>query len=407
METLIERWLSYLKEARFYSQHTLIAYKCDLWQLDEFLRHDFGQMTWSVHSIDQRMACRYMKHLLDWGYKRRTVVRKMMAIRSFLKYLLRNEIIDLNPLEYVDIIKGEKTLPIFIDEKSMTKILNAPDRSRMEGLRSAAILELLYSTGMRIAELEALDVGDVDFENSVVRVFGKGKKERIISVGQTALKVLSSYLARRSSGRPVPDNEPLLRTSTGNRYTARALRYIVQRYIHQVCPDLRHQGPHVIRHSFATHLLNRGVNLRALQELLGHDSLSTTQIYTHVALDQIIAIYQKAHPRSGHKKIRKQGNIVPETVAKYIGIVGLQKTRELLARISENSYRLAREFGLRAFQVSFLRTIACDYEGNLKSEAAGVLKGFRSRPATQRRRATKKSQPRNGRHEAHVHATVG
>jgi len=188
--------------------------------------------------------------------------------------------------------KLDKPLPNFLSEEEVSRLVEAPSLEEISGLRDRAILETLYSTGMRVSELVGLEVRDVDFLSNMVKVLGKGKKERLLPIGEPALRILRRYLEKRQSSSPV-----VFLNKNGTRLTGRGIRNILNKYIHRVSAK-EHISPHTLRHSFATHLLNRGADLRSVQELLGHASLSTTQIYTHLTTDRLKAVYDKAHPHA-------------------------------------------------------------------------------------------------------------
>jgi integrase/recombinase XerC len=297
MDTLIARFEEHLHVERNLSAHTLRAYLQDLREFDAFL-HD--ELKWSgpdlVQRIDKFVLRRYLA-LLHKRNAKSTIGRKLAALRSFFRYLVRTGVIATNPGEAVATPRKEKYLPKTLSVDEACSLMETPAASGPLSLRDRAIVDTLYSCGLRVGELVALNVGHIDFEQSLVRVIGKGRKERIVPVGSKARAALSDYLAER--GTPL-DGEALFLNHRGGRLSARSVeRNLKGRLLQaQILKDI---SPHALRHSFATHLLDGGADLRAIQELLGHASLSTTQKYTQVSVDRLLAVYDQAHPRSRKK----------------------------------------------------------------------------------------------------------
>lgn len=289
----LESFLTYLKAERNYSPHTLTSYRHDLTDFARFMDKK------SVLEADKWDLRRYLALLQERNLTKKTAARRLACLRSFYKYLLREGDISTNPAVVLRNPKVEKRLPMVLDETEISMLLESPE-SDLSGKRDRAILELLYSTGMRVSELVRLSFEDVDFVGGVCRVFGKGSKERLCPVGDKALRAMRAYAEayRRQSGRPGRalfwNHSP---NKQGSRLTERSIRRILNKYIERTC---RRNGisPHTLRHSFATHLLNRGADLRSVQELLGHENLSTTQVYTHVTTDRLKEAYAQAHPRA-------------------------------------------------------------------------------------------------------------
>ncbi|MGB2869369.1 MAG: tyrosine recombinase XerC [Bacteroidota bacterium] len=296
MQNLVRKYLGYLEVERNYSPNTILSYETDLVEFASFLKQD-GVTT--IREVGKETLRAFLGSLLARGFGKRSVARKIAALRSFFKYLKRQNAIPSNPALTLITPKVKKKLPAFLDERAMQQLLEAPDRTTPGGKMDAAILELFYSTGMRLSELVSLDVGDVDGREGSVKVMGKGRKERILPLGSKARTAIEDYMEVRpspgASGRSKV--QPLFVTRRGERIYPQAVGRIVRRYIERVS-EMDKKSPHVLRHSFATHMLNRGADLKAVKELLGHESLSTTQIYTHVSTARMKHVYDKAHPKA-------------------------------------------------------------------------------------------------------------
>jgi tyrosine recombinase XerC len=290
MERFIEKFEDYLKIEKNYSSHTLRCYRADLKELSDFLK---GKDPKSITHLDLR---RFLAKLKQQNLAKRTVVRKLGAIRSFFRYLFRDKYIKTNPADSVFTPKIDKKLPVFLDAEKIIRLITAPAGDDVAGLRDRAILEVLYSTGIRVSELVGLNQDDVDLISGVIKVRGKGKKERIALLGKEAQRAISDYIKSRESAAS-KDPKALFLNKSKTRLTDRSVRRIINKYI-QKCSIEQKISPHSIRHSFATHMLNNGADLRSVQELLGHKNLSTTQIYTHLGTRRIKEIYSKAHPRA-------------------------------------------------------------------------------------------------------------
>ncbi len=287
----VGEFIQYLGEERNYSEHTVKAYATDLNGFMQFL----GNIE-SPDDVDHLAIRGYLSHLQQDGIQRSTVLRKLSTLRSFYKYLRARGYVQTDPTLPVATPRDEKRLPQFLEVPEVEALLNAPDVSTLLGLRDRAILELMYSTGMRVGELVALDVDLLDAQEALIRVEGKGKKERLVPVGRMAMEALRSYLARRDEWLRSPESALFL-SEYGTRLTARSIHKRIVKYV-ALAGIKKHVSAHTLRHSFATHLLNAGADLRVVQELLGHASLSTTQIYTHVTTERLKQVYDKAHPRA-------------------------------------------------------------------------------------------------------------
>ena len=286
MNRYIEKFLSYLDIEKNYSKHTILNYKIDLEDFFIFLKDT------SIEKVDYFHLRRYLANLRSKEFKTRTVARKLSALRSFFKFIYREGLIGKNPATLLMTPKLDKKLPQFLSEKDVKRLVEGPKEKDEPGLRDRAILETLYSTGMRVSELVSLNLNRVDFISNVVKVIGKGRKERLIPIGETALKSIRQYVDRRKH-----ESEAVFLNQRGARLTDRSVRNIIDKYISQTSIQGK-ISPHALRHSFATHLLNAGADLRAVQELLGHVNLSTTQIYTHMTTEKLKKVYDHAHPRA-------------------------------------------------------------------------------------------------------------
>ena len=238
---------------------------------------------------------RFVAHLSTQQLSRRTIARKLSCLRSFFRFLCREETLEHNPAAAIPTPRLERRLPSFLDEAQVARLLETPERRKWQGLRDRAMLETLYSTGARVSELVGLNVEDLDDISGTVLVRGKGKKERLCPIGDTALKTIRTYMAKRPKKLRVP--YAMFVSQKGTRLTVRQVDRLIARYVRlaQLPSTI---SPHSLRHSFATHLLERGADLRSVQELLGHASLSTTQIYTHVTAQRLKKVYDQAHPRA-------------------------------------------------------------------------------------------------------------
>lgn len=292
MNTYIDNFLEYLQTERNASVHTVTNYSIDLIEFFRFLESKIKKDVKEVAYLDVRS---FLAHLKERNYAKSSVARRLAALRSFFKYLMREEIITHNPAALIPTPKKGRTLPAFLDIADVELLINAPEGNGFLACRDRAILELLYSSGLRVSELVGLDQSAVDLLSCLVKVAGKGKKERIVPIGSLAIRALDQYLAARTTGR-VP-GKALFLNKTGTRLTDRSVRRLILKYQKKTGLQ-KHVSPHTLRHSFATHMLDRGADLRCVQELLGHESLSTTQIYTHVTTARLKEAYDKGHPRA-------------------------------------------------------------------------------------------------------------
>lgn len=286
----VERFLRYLEIEKNYSRHTLLNYRIDLRDFTAFYS---GQEPASIGYLEIR---KYLAFLKEKKLTSRSVARRLSCLRSFFNFLCREGLVKHNPVSGVSTPRLDRHLPEFLTEEEVGRLFDsvpaAEKKNETARLRDKAILEVFYSTGMRISELSGLKLAAVDFIGGIVKVLGKGRKERIVPIGEPALLALNAYLEKRGSLR-----QEVFLNLKGGPITARGVRMAVDRYF-RLAGMKKGVSPHTLRHSFATHLLNRGADLRSVQELLGHANLSTTQIYTHLTTERLKAVYDKAHPRA-------------------------------------------------------------------------------------------------------------
>ncbi|SNB46841.1 tyrosine recombinase XerC [Geobacter sp. DSM 9736] len=290
MKEEIERFCRHLAIVRNVSPHTTAAYRVDLLQFLDFVSRERGSI--SPGEVDHLLIRRFMA-LLHKDHRKSSIGRKIAAIRAFFKFLLREGVVARNPAELVSTPKKEKKVPFHLSIDEVTALVEAPRGSDPATLRDRAMFELLYSCGIRVSELTGMNVESIDIDSGIGRVLGKGNKERIVPVGRHARAALAAYLAER--GNP-PGDAPLIVNLKGGRLTRRSVARSIDKHILRLA-TMKKVSPHTLRHTFATHMLEAGADLRAIQELLGHASLSTTQKYTHVSIDRLMEVYDKAHPR--------------------------------------------------------------------------------------------------------------
>ena len=301
----VQEYLRHLAKERDVSPHTVTAYQRDLAAFAEFLGGYYGADGWSWEGVDRLAMRGFLAYLSRRGVGKRTMARTLSGVRSFYRWMHRNEMVESNPARAVGAPRQEKHLPGYLDRVQIDLLFQLAEARALEGnfvdVRNLAILELFYSTGMRLSELQGLSRGDLDLVSQQVKVRGKGRKERIIPVGDHAQLALRNYEAKRddllrqvgSAG----ERSAYFLARTGKRIGVRMVQKVVSSFLEQVDEDAG-LSVHSLRHSFATHLLDAGADLRAVQELLGHASISTTQIYTHTSVERLKQVYQKAHPRA-------------------------------------------------------------------------------------------------------------
>lgn len=320
---IIRDFLSYLKFEKHYSEHTAMCYCADLEQFAGFLvsnsapgsggaesqqdstatalatRRD-TQVEQLLFAVDANTVRSFLAFLTENRYSKATAARKLATLRSFYKFLVKRNYLDSNPVLMVRTPKQERKLPKFLEYEQVQRLLNTPPMGNWLGIRDRAILETLYSTGMRVSELVALNMDDIDFLGEVVHIRGKGKKERITPIGSAALQAIQHYIEfrnKRAQNNSNFDSKVLFVNKHGRRLSTRSVRRKMDKYLAMAGLDPS-ISPHTLRHSFATHMLNNGADLRSVQELLGHQSLSTTQVYTHLTTRKLKEVYDNSHPRN-------------------------------------------------------------------------------------------------------------
>jgi integrase/recombinase XerC len=311
----ITKYLDYLRIQRNASSHTLRNYGSDLQQFYAYLTHTSEgepRAEPALDQIDNLTIREFLGILYQKGNKKASVARKLATLRSFMKFLSLQGAIELNAAKNVSSPKLESRLPDYLTLDSVTDLIESPDTATDLGKRDRAILELLYGSGLRVSELVGMNLGDLSLGEGLLRVVGKGRKERIVPFGGRAAESLQDYLRVRGRrirvsqaalpGKGRPPGEALFLNFRGGRLTGRSVGNIVDRHVGRLAQRLK-VHPHTLRHTFATHMLGAGADLRAIQELLGHESLSTTQKYTHVSVEQLMRVYQSCHPRAGRKRL--------------------------------------------------------------------------------------------------------
>ena len=303
LEEYLEQFFQHLRYERNVSPHTLRNYLSDLGQFREHLFKIDKRDDIPVSEIDHLTIREWMAELHSENKKKTSIARKLASLRTFFQFLVREGVLEMNPAKLVATPKIQRKLPDTLSMEDAVRFIETPDLNTDLGRRDRAILEFLYATGMRVGELVKLNLKDIDFREKLVRVTGKRKKQRILPFGEPALQALMYYL---NEARPIflnncpptqRDEDAVFLNYQGTRITTRSVGRMVDKYIKQ-CAEISDISPHSLRHSFATHLLDSGADLRDIQELLGHARLSTTQIYTQVSMEKLIEVYDNAHPKA-------------------------------------------------------------------------------------------------------------
>lgn len=293
MEKYINSFLNYLKVEKNYSDNTIQGYHKDLLDYKEYLN---GK---NIKDTDYKFIRNYLSYMFLKKYEKKTISRHISTLRSFYKYLVNENIIIKNPMLLISNPKLDKKLPNFLYYDELEILLNIPDKETILGLRDALILEMLYSTGIRVSELINIKLKDINFSDKKILILGKGSKERYVLYGNTLKQILDLYL-KNSRQKLNKNSEYLILNKNGNKITDRGVRLIISNILKKGELDY-HVSPHTLRHTFATHMLDNGADLKSVQELLGHSNLSTTQVYTHITNERLRSVYLKTHPRAKEK----------------------------------------------------------------------------------------------------------
>ncbi|MBT7261300.1 MAG: tyrosine recombinase XerC [Desulfobacula sp.] len=297
---MLDTFIDTLMAEKGYSIHTCRAYRADIFDFVQFIvdkpdtdNINSEKLFWQQLKILDKTSIRnYLAQLVRFGKKKRTIARKLSSLKAFFDYLVKSGQIRVNPAETIPFPKLEKTIPQFLSIDDIFRLLDSIETITWFDKRNLAMFETFYSTGMRVSEMEGLNIGDIDFKSQMIKVFGKGSKERMVPVGKRALNAIKDYRASLKE-----NFSPIFLNKNFTRLSSRSIRRILDKIV-RGCQLNVPVSPHTLRHSFATHMLDCGADLRGIQEILGHASLSTTQIYTHVSMDKLMQVYDKAHPRS-------------------------------------------------------------------------------------------------------------
>lgn len=294
MKELLNKFLNYINIEKRYSSYTVINYENDL---NTFFSYLNIETITSLNEVDYKIIRNYLVYLYDKNYSKASISRHISSLRSFYKYLLKEGYIKDNPMIFISNPKQDKKLPKFLYEEEVEKIFSYPDLSNPKGIREEAILEFLYSTGVRVSELCNTKIKDISFSERKIKILGKGSKERYVLYGKRLEDILNLYLEKSRSFFLKEDSPYLFLNDSGGQLHDRRVRTIIDNLLKKHASKI-HISPHMLRHSFATHMLNNGADLRSVQELLGHEDLSTTQIYTHISNERLRNVYLNAHPRA-------------------------------------------------------------------------------------------------------------
>lgn len=300
MESYLEKFLRFLTEQRSGSVHTREAYERDISQFFRFAREYLGKEDLTAVDLTPGLIREFLYALSSSSLTRRSIARKLASLKSFGKFLTASGYVETNPAREVRTPKIPRKEPVFLSDQEISRLFEPLAGNDFLPCRNRAVLELFYSTGIRLDEMAGIDLGSFDLKNRTVRVLGKGNKERIVPFGSKAAEAVREYIPLRFDilrKRGSMGELALFISSRGTRLSRRMIQVAVHRELRRIS-DKEHLSPHVLRHTFATHMLDRGADLRAVQELLGHASLNTTQIYTHITRDRILKAYRQAHPRA-------------------------------------------------------------------------------------------------------------
>ena len=297
MNNYILSFLKYLKEEKNYSKLTIINYGKDLKLFMSFLKEEKID---DINNIDYKVIRQFLRFLYDLDYQKKTIARIISTLRSFFNYCVKEQIIKDTPMTLIENPKLDKKLPNVLNYEEVEKILDIPGSEPLD-LRNKAILETIYSTGIRVSELVNIKISDINFYDKTIKITGKGNKERYVLFGNVLDKKLDEYINKGRNELLKQPNDYLFLNNRGDKITSRGVELIVNKILKQGGIEYK-ISPHTLRHTFATHMLDNGADLKTVQELLGHESLSTTQIYTHISNERLKKVYLETHPRSGSKK---------------------------------------------------------------------------------------------------------
>lgn len=292
---MINEFLKYIEIEKNYSDNTIISYRKDLEEFEAYLK----EKNKNIKETDYKFIRSYLTYMFDKKYEKKTISRHISTLRSYYKFLFEEKKIKKNPMELISNPKLDKKLPNFLYYDELEILLNIPDKSTTLGLRDALILELLYSTGIRVSELINIKMKDINRSNRKILIFGKGSKERYVLYGDVLSNLLDLYI-NESRSKLNKNSDYLILNKNGNKITDRGIRLIISKILKQGSLDF-HVSPHTLRHTFATHMLENGADLKSVQELLGHENLSTTQVYTHITNERLRNVYLNTHPRAKEK----------------------------------------------------------------------------------------------------------
>ena len=297
MKDVLNKFVIYLKDEKNYSDYTITNYSIDIEEFYVFLKKE--NIT-RLQDVDYKVLRKYLNYMTENKYSNKTISRKLSSLRTFFKYLVKKEIINDNPMILISNPKEEKKLPKYLNYGEIEKILEIPNKETTLGLRNACILEILYSTGIRVSELVNLKIRDIDFYNKKIRVLGKGNKGRIVLFGNRCDNLLERYIKESRAVLNKKKVEYLFLNNLGQNISVRSIENIIDKIEKEACLKFS-ISPHVFRHTFATHLLDNGADLNSVKELLGHENLNTTAIYTHVSNERLRKVYLECHPRARGK----------------------------------------------------------------------------------------------------------